>query len=163
MKPATSVESQLSEFLAKYTPEMAAFAREVRARLEKRMPSAVQMIYDNYNGLVIGFSPSDRPLDAALSMMVLADHVSVCFLQGALLPDPDGILRGGGKQVRHIRITKPAELSARNVSKLITAAIASSKVPYPKHGTKRVEVRAMVAKQRPRVRGARAEGRRSKN
>jgi hypothetical protein len=150
--PATSQspEKQLDSFLAKYTPAIAAQARDVRARLEKRMPTAVQMIYDNYNGLVIGFSPSDRPLDAALSMIVLPDHVTVCFLRGATLPDPDGLLEGSGNQVRHIKLTKPADLAKRDVSKMITAALTASKVPYRKTREKRVEVRAVMVKQRPR-------------
>src|SRR5665213_3208226 len=137
-------EAQLRTFLAKYEPEMAAEARDVRARLEKRMPTAIQMIYDNYNGLVIGFSPSDRPSDAVLSMIVLADHVSVCFLQGASLADPDGILLGAGNRVRHIKLTGPSQLSTRPVSKLITDALASAKVQFSKSATKRVEVRAVM-------------------
>jgi hypothetical protein len=148
-----SAETQLTAFLSKYTPEMAAQARDVRARLEKRMPSAVQMVYDNYNGLVIGFSPSDRPSDAMLSMIVLPDHVSVCFIYGASLPDPDGLLQGAGNQVRHIKLTKPADLAKRDVSKMITLALASSNVPYLATGKKRVEVRAVAVKQRPRKKG----------
>ncbi|HEY4217313.1 MAG TPA: hypothetical protein VGM67_09245 [Gemmatimonadaceae bacterium] len=146
-KSTKTPEAQLSAFLAKYTPEMAAEARAVRARLAKRMPTAVQMVYDNYRGVVIGFSPNDRPLDAPLSMFVLPDHVSLCFLHGATLDDPDDVLRGAGNQVRHIKLKSASELSSRPVSKLITAALASAKVPFSKTATPRVEVRAVMAKQ----------------
>ena len=50
--------------------------------------SAVEMIYDNYNWLVIGFSPTDRPSDAIFSLVLPPGRVTLCFLQGAGLPDP---------------------------------------------------------------------------
>lgn len=54
-------EQQLDSFLAKYDPEVAAFARRALAKMRKLVPGAVEMVYDNYDWLVVGFSPTERP------------------------------------------------------------------------------------------------------
>src|SRR5438445_5726672 len=45
-----------------------------------------------------------RPSEAVFSVVLAPRWVSLCFLQGAKLPDPERLLRGGGKQVRNIRL-----------------------------------------------------------
>jgi hypothetical protein len=55
-----SPEAQLDRFLSAYTPEIEAFARSALGKLRKRLPHAVEMVYDNYNALVCGFGPSER-------------------------------------------------------------------------------------------------------
>jgi hypothetical protein len=42
-------EQQLDSFLAKYDPEIAAFARRALAKMRKLVPGAVEIVYDNYN------------------------------------------------------------------------------------------------------------------
>jgi hypothetical protein len=81
-------ERQLESFLKKYDPEVAAFARRALAKMRKLMPGAVEMVYDNYNWLVIGFSPSERPSEAIFSIVLPPRRVTLCFLQGAGLTDP---------------------------------------------------------------------------
>jgi hypothetical protein len=59
-KMAANPKRQLDSFLAKYDPAIRALARRVLVKLRRRLPGAVEMVYDNYNGLVIGFGPNDR-------------------------------------------------------------------------------------------------------
>ena len=58
---AGSPKQQLDSFLAKFTPEMASFARRALVQMRKRLPNAIEMVYDNYNALVVGFAPNERP------------------------------------------------------------------------------------------------------
>jgi hypothetical protein len=89
-------EGQLESFLAKYDPAVADFAHRTLAKMRRLMPGAVEMVYDNYNWLVIGFSPTERPSEAIFSIVLPPGRVTLCFLQGAGLPDPDKRLRGSG-------------------------------------------------------------------
>lgn len=57
------------------------------------------MVYDNYNLFVIGYGPSDEPSHAIFSIAARAKGVSLCFLPGAGLPDPNKLLRGSGRAV----------------------------------------------------------------
>src|SRR5580692_1789299 len=97
-------ERQLESFLKKYDPEVAAFARRTLAKMRKLVPGAVEMVYDNYNWLVIGFSPTERPSEAIFSIVLPPRRVTLCFLQGAGLPDPARRLQGKGNVVRNLRL-----------------------------------------------------------
>src|ERR1039458_3337653 len=56
-----SPEIQLDAFLDKYTPAIATLARACLAKMRARLPGAVQLVYDNYNALAIGFGPPSAP------------------------------------------------------------------------------------------------------
>ena len=89
-----SAERQLDEFLSRYTPEVRALAVAVLAKMRERIPSAVQIVYDNYNALVVGFGPSERASEAAMSIAIYPKWVRLFFLSGATLPDPKKLLEG---------------------------------------------------------------------
>ncbi|MEA2687980.1 MAG: hypothetical protein QOD51_587 [Candidatus Eremiobacteraeota bacterium] len=152
-----SPERQLAAFLSKYAPDMIAEAEAVLAKLRAGLPGAVEMVYDNYNGLVVGFGAADRPSEAVLSIIVLPDHVTLCFLRGVDLFDPEKLLRGGGNQVRHIRLEGPETLDAPPVRALMTEAIARSAKPFDDTQPNRIVIRAVAAKQRPRRPAARSK------
>ncbi len=86
-------EKQLSEFIAKFEPEMAARIRAVRAALRKRLPTAIEIVYDNYNFFVIGYSSTERPSDCILSLAANSKGVGLSFYYGSTLPDPARILQ----------------------------------------------------------------------
>ena len=110
----TSPEAQLDSFLDKYTPEVAAQARAALARMREILPGAVEVVYDNYNALAIGFATSDRTADAVFSIAVYPRWVSLFLLNGAGLPDPQRLLNGSGNVVRHIVLKKLRAKSLRD-------------------------------------------------
>jgi hypothetical protein len=145
-------ELRFEGFLSEFSPEIAALGRDATALLRARLPSADVMIYDNYNFLVAGFSPNQRPSDAVLSIALGAQSVSLCFLQGAGLPDPRGILLGSGKVVRHIRLASIDDFNRPEVTALLNAALASARVPFDPARVGSFYVKSVSAKKRPRRR-----------
>jgi hypothetical protein len=142
---------QLRAFIAKYSPQVQADARAVLAWMRKRLPGAVELVYDNYNWLVIGFGPNERASDAPFSLVLAPKWVTLCFIYGASLKDPDKLLSGGGKQVRSIRLHDGTDTLKRPaVRALIDQAVADMDVPFNKKARRRLVIRAVVAKQRPR-------------
>lgn len=149
-------QAQLATFIAKFSAENRTFIRSVRKALRKRLPTANELVYDNYNFFVIGYSTTERPSDALLS--IACDHkgVAICFFWGAKLPDPHKILTGGGNQVRFLRIAKAADLTDPHAEAVIQAAIDYARVPLPKQGKGKLIIRAVSKKQRPRRKIAQA-------
>ena len=94
--------------LGRFDPSIAALAKTARAKLRRQLPGAVEMVYENYNALVIGFSPTERPSDAILSIVIFPKRVSICLIQGKHLDDPSGLLQGDGNQVRFLRLDERA-------------------------------------------------------
>jgi hypothetical protein len=148
---AAAPAKQIASFLAKYNPEVAFDAKASRAKMQKRMPGGFELVYDNYNALVFGYGPTERPSEAVLSLAVMPQWVTLCFLKGANLPDPKKLLRGSGSIVRNIRLQSPADLDEPDVKEFITLAIAQAAPPFPPEGgAQRTVIRSISSKQRSR-------------
>jgi hypothetical protein len=147
--PTPSAAKQLNMFLARFSPEIVALAKAARAKFRQRFPRAIEMVYDNYNALVIGYSPTERPSDAVVSLVIFPRRVSVCFIQGKHLPDPDRVLQGNGNQVRFIRLdARAAILDTAPIKALLSEAVAFGDTPFA--GARQLVIRAISKKQRPR-------------
>jgi hypothetical protein len=66
------------------------------------------------NGTVCGF-------------MTGKEHVTFIFLRGAALPDPEGLLEGTGKSVRHVKVRTVADVKKPALKKLIMEAAKLNK------------------------------------
>jgi hypothetical protein len=145
-----NAERQLAAFIRKFSPIDQRLIRAVRNALRKRFPTANELVYDNYNFFVIGYSPTQRPSDAIVSMAARANGVGLCFIHGARLPDPNKVLLGSGNQTRFIRIDSPQILERPEIKALIAAALAQARAPFPVAGRGKLIIRSISAKQRPR-------------
>ena len=124
--------------------------RRQLAKMRKRLPGAVEMVYDNYNGLVIGFGPTERPSEAIFSIVLFPRWVTLCFLQGAKLPDPQRRLKGSGNQVRNIRLENPTTLDRPEVQALMAEALVRAAVPIDETKPRRLIIKSISPTQRPR-------------
>ena len=150
--------SQLARFIAKFEPATAKLIRRVRRELGKRLPTATELVYDNYNFFVIGYSATERPSDCIVSIAAAANGVGLSFYHGADLPDPHKILLGSGSQNRFVRLPSVKTLDEPAVRGLILAAIRQAKTPLPRTGGGRTIIRSVSAKQRPRRQTKSAKG-----
>src|SRR5207244_2662413 len=110
---------QLKRFIEKFEPKNQALIRSVRKALRKRFPTAHELAYDNYNFFVIGYSSSERPSDAIISVAAGANGVGLCFIRGAT-PDPKKILLGSGNQTRFIRLESADVLARPEIEALVS-------------------------------------------
>ena len=149
-QPDATGEQQLAGFIEKFDSKNAALIRSVRKVLRKRMPTANELVYDNYNFFVIGYCSTERPSDCILSIAAGANGVGLSFYYGAALPDPHKLLLGSGSQNRFIRIESAATLARPEVEELIAAAIKHAERPLPASGQGKLIIRSISKKQRPR-------------
>jgi hypothetical protein len=147
---AETTAHQLARFIAKFEPATARLIRSVRRELRKRLPTATELVYDNYNFFVIGYSASERPSDCIVSIAAASNGVGLAFYHGADLPDPDKILLGSGSQNRFVRLPSLKTLDEPGVADLIRAALTQAKTPLAKTGRGRTIIRSVSAQQRPR-------------
>jgi hypothetical protein len=143
-------EQQLAGFIAKFDTKHAALIRAVRRVLRKRLPTANELVYDNYNFFVIGYCSSERPSDCILSIAAGANGVGLSFYYGATLADPHRLLLGSGSQNRFLRIESAQTLLRPEVENLIAAAVEQAQQPLPEKGRGRLIIRSISKKQRPR-------------
>jgi len=149
MRKPTS-EQQLASMIRKFDSKNAALICSMRKALRERMPSANELVYDNYNFFVIGYCSTERPSDCIVSIAAAANGVGLSFYYGAKLPDPHRILLGSGSQNRYIRIDSVALLARPEVDRLIAAVINQARNRLPAVGKGKLIIRSISKKQRPR-------------
>jgi hypothetical protein len=153
-KPAAAAtaapQTQLDAFLDRFTPEVAALTRRALGRMRKLTKGALELVYDNYNALVIGFGPTERASTFVFSIAVYPRYPTLFFARGAKLPDPTRRLRGGGTSVRHIVIDDIALFDAPDVQTLIATALARTPVPLDPKQKRRLIIRSISPRRRAR-------------
>jgi hypothetical protein len=147
---ATSIESQIEVFLGRYAPAVEAQLREARTRLRSMFPRGFELVFDNYNALVFGISPTERRSGAFLSVVGYPKWVTLFFLNGTDLHDPNGLLEGQGKQVRSIRLKHPADINTPEVEALIAQAIVRHESAFLNAPVLTTVIKLALAKQRSR-------------
>jgi len=150
MARSVDPELQLAGFMAKYAPEIAALAEAARNEMRKLYPMALELVYDNYNALVIGYGPTERASDAIFSIALYPRWVSLFFLQAKGLHDPEGLLKGSGTVARHIVLPTPAVLHEPAVRDLRNEAVAIAKTPFDERTEHRLIIKSISEAQRPR-------------
>jgi hypothetical protein len=145
-----SPEVQLKGFIAKFDPRMGKLIRDCRAIMRKRFPTAFELVYDNYNFFVIGYSTTERPSDCVVSLAANSKGIGLSFYYGARLPDPHKILLGSGTQNRFVRLTDSSVLGQPEVEELIDAAEAQADPGFLPKGGGKLIIRSISEKQRPR-------------
>ncbi len=145
-----SVEKQISSFVGKYSPEIATQLRDARKRLRSLFPRGYELVFDNYNALVFGISPTENSRDAFVSIAGYPRWVTLFFLHGADLPDPGKLLQGSGKQVRSIRLKHPDEFDVPAVRELIERARDPYSASLDAAPALRTVLKLQIASPRPR-------------
>lgn len=141
--------AQIDGFLAKYSPEISAQLRAARQQWRRLFPRGFELVYDSYNALVFGFGSEPSASGAIVSIAGYPKWVTLFFLHGASLPDPNGILEGRGVQVRSVRLSPPSRLQEPAAQALIAAAKAEN--PELRSApTLTTLIKSVSAKQRPR-------------
>jgi hypothetical protein len=140
---------QLEGFVEKFAPPRRRLIRWLRRALRARFPAANELVYDNYNFLVIAYCPTEKTGDSYFSIGADKNGANLFFgYTGAKLDDPQELLQGTGTSNRFIRLESPKDLERPAVRALIAQSIAISKPMGDAPG--RLVIRAVSAKQRPR-------------
>jgi hypothetical protein len=145
-----TAKAELLGFIARFSPRIARLARSALTVMRERLPGAYELVYDNAYALVVGFGPTERPSEAVFSIVIHPRKVSLCFLWGVYLRDPDGLLAGSGRQVRHIRLENAATLDKPAVRALIAAAIEATGNKFEGTRPGCIIIRAISKNRRPR-------------
>jgi hypothetical protein len=158
MAAAASAAGQVAAFIRKFSVADQRLIRAVRRKLRARFPTANELVWDNYNFFVIGYSPTERPTDSIVSLAARANGVGVCFIHGATLRDPKKVLSGSGHQTRFLRLESADVLERPEVEALLSAAVAQARSRLSATGRGKLIVRSVSAKQRDRRRPKAAPG-----
>ena len=115
-------DPQLLGFLAAYDPSIADLALALRQIVLEEAPDASESVYQVYT-VAIWFGFSGKMKDMFCYIATNARHVNLGFPRGAALPDPNRVLQGDGKTMRHIKFASERDLERPFVRRYIQAAM----------------------------------------
>ena len=108
------------------SPELIELYTELRNFLFSISPDCNELLYHTH-ALTSVLTISEKLGDGFCHIPIYTNHLNLGFNKGALLSDPNGLLQGTGKLIRHIPIKETADFKNKKVEELILAALALSK------------------------------------
>ena len=118
----------LLKFLKPFSKEIIERVLWLRGFIWDHYPQTNELIYDNYNALAVGWSPTERVGHTFCSIAVgrTSNNVHFGFYWGSEISDPDKILLGEGNQYRYILVPDKNKFPKAYIKKLVKEAYANS-------------------------------------
>ena len=102
-----------------------AHARELAYQLRKLvaevMPNVVEVPWPKMRMASYGVGPKKKS-EHFCYISAQKDDVNLGFYYGAELPDPEALLQGTGKLLRHVKVREPKALRSRALRRLLEVA-----------------------------------------
>ena len=114
MSPSTET------FLGACKPEVRVLAQKVRELVREILPDAYEVVNASYKTITYGAGSSMS--DEICYIAPLSSNVHLGFPYGTKLPDPEGLLKGTGKLLRHIKFDHEEEVERPGVRAILVAA-----------------------------------------
>jgi len=141
---------QLDAFIKKYDPAIARQAKTIVKKMRQLLPGAIELVYDNYNALAIGFGPNEKAGKALFSIALYPKWISLFFFYASKLRDSNKLLQGKGTQYRHIVLERPEVLDDPRVLDLIEQSLEVAEPSIDPSQPRQLIIKSISAKQRPR-------------
>ena len=112
--PASASDPQVDEWFSAQSRTLGPIASAARALLDEGLPGARQAIKWGY--------PTWVGKGNIAAVQPHTDHVNLQFYRGTSLPDPEGVLEGTGKELRHVKLRHARDVRTPAVKALVRAA-----------------------------------------
>lgn len=122
MKNSRPIHSDFQFFLDLKDQEVIELFNDLRQYILELYPDCNELLY-NTHALTAVFSISEKLSDAFCMLPIYTNHFNLGFNKGTLLKDPNQLLTGTGKLIRHIDVKKPNDYRNPKVTALIQEAI----------------------------------------
>ena len=118
-----AAQGTFEELLEGVEPDLAAIARRLRAMIREVDAGTVETVRLGDNAATYGVGPK-KMTDGYAYIMPMRGYINLGFYQGAALADPERLLEGTGKGLRHVKVRSLAEADRAPVRALVVAALA---------------------------------------
>jgi hypothetical protein len=110
------------DLLAGHRPEVQASGRAMLGAILEALPDAVVQ-YDRGDRL-LAIGTGGRMRDLVFALVPHARWLNLQLVDGALLPDPDRLIEGTGKRIRHVKIRSADQALSPAVRSIVRAQVA---------------------------------------
>jgi hypothetical protein len=118
-----AIEADVDRLLSEHPPQIQAIERALRVTIRSAFPAAVEQV--DFGNKLIAFGRSMKVRGLLFAIIAHRNWVNLQLADGAVLPDPDGLVEGTGKRIRHVKIRSVEAASSPSVVALIEAELAA--------------------------------------
>jgi hypothetical protein len=118
--------NDLVKFLLPFPDSVKTAALWLREFVWDLYPETNELIYDNYNALAFGWSPTDKAGDVFCSVAVFSKHVNFGFNRGSEIPDKQKVLLGEASLYRYIKVIDKDNFPEEYIKHLLEMAYENS-------------------------------------
>ncbi len=119
----SSVRGTFEDAIAGSNPELQAIARALRSRIASIHGDFVEVAWPQQR--IASYGIGQKKMSEHYAYIApQRDYVNLGFYYGVYLEDPAGLLEGGGKNLRHIKIKSRSDADREEVGRLLEAALS---------------------------------------
>ena len=122
-EPDEALEADVDRLLAQSSAEIQAIARALRSTVRTAFPNAIEQV--DFPDRVISFGHTTQMRGLLFAIIPHTAHVNLQLADGAVLPDPEGLVEGTGKRIRHVKIRSVEAASSVALVAIIEAQLAA--------------------------------------
>ncbi len=123
--PTKESKADFEKLTSKYSPEIRALSKKLRVLVLKVFSDSFEKTYWGWSNTWYG--ASEKSKDMVFTINPIKSYVQRYFIRGTELSDPDGLLEGTGKKLRHVNIRTAADLKRPALLRLMKQAVAHGK------------------------------------
>lgn len=117
----------IEELLSQYTQSVQDMAFKLRTIIQEVIPEANERVDTSYQA--IRYSGGEKMNDTVVYIAAFKDSVNLGFYKGTSLSDPNKLLRGTGKNLRHIKFKTGDTIDSEGLRTLLAAAWNEAQKP----------------------------------
>lgn len=115
-----------TEALGDASQEVKAIAEKLRDTIVEMYPQVVEVPWPRQR--IVGYGVGPKKMSEHFCYIgVQSAHVNLGFYYGADLPDPEGLLEGSGKKLRHIKVRKLEQIDESGLQKILQLSLQERK------------------------------------
>jgi hypothetical protein len=123
MAKRSATSGSYEELLADCSDEVRAIADLLKKQILRVHGDAVQVVRLGDGAVTFGVGPK-KMREGYCYLAPHGDRINFGFYQGVSLSDPEGLLEGSGKAMRHVKVSTAKLARSKAVAALIAGAVA---------------------------------------
>jgi len=120
------VRGTFGEVIKTFDPDIQAIAKALRSMIASIHGDFVEVAWPRQKIASFGIGPRKMSEHYAY-IAPQRNYVNLGFYHGAVLPDPDELLEGAGKRLRHLKVKSASEAVRKEIRRLLEAALSERK------------------------------------
>ena len=137
-------EKLIDQFLLPFDDRLTSLVQELRQFFKSKTKPKYELVGNSTISLNIGYGFTEKAWDCYCAIIVYSEHINLSFPSGAFISDPNNLLVGNGKRIRHIKIADYDDMTNPDILNLILEAKSAALAKFDDKNCEFKDVKTLV-------------------